>query len=290
MMDLKEVIKDAFKYIGKKEIHVQELAEYIKSSVAEYSEEDIDVLKSKINAKLASDVKRIVNGAKKDNPNSTFVKVKNGKKGFKKGIYALRVKKPKPNPIPLPAKEKSKIDDLQSGGASNKRSNDLDTLLTPVKIGEGVTKAHIGKGGEFAVISELIFRGFNANIMNIDDGVDIVASKEKEGKFFLIQVKTTVLLDGKFSVNISRNSYDKYNSSNMFYVVVLRIERDNLPQNHFLVFNSFDIEKFVSTGLAGNDNKYYSMTFTQWGGHLYIISKGKQGEIDFHLNNWNWIK
>lgn len=287
-MDLKEVIKNAFTYIGKKEIHVQELAEYIKNSVADYKEEDIDVLKSKINAKLAADVKCTVKGEKKDNPNSTFIKVKNGRKGFKKGVYALRVKKPAPNPLPIQSKEKNDNIGMQSK-IQFKRSDD-NPIILPVKTNDDVTKTHIGKGGEFAVISELIFRGFNANIMSIDDGIDIVASKEKEGKFYLIQVKTTVLTDGKFCVNISRNSYDKYNYQNMFYAIVLRIEKDNLPQNQFIIFHSHDIERLVSTGLAGNDNKYYSMTFTQWEGHLYIVRKGKQDRIDYYLNNWNLIK
>ena len=287
-MDLKEVIKNAFTYIGKKEIHVQELAEYIKNSVADYKEEDIDALKSKINAKLAADVKCTVKGEKKDNPNSTFVKVRNGRKGFKKGVYALRVKKPVPNPLPIQPKEKNDNIGMQSK-IQFKRSDD-NPIILPVKTNDDVTKTHIGKGGEFAVISELIFRGFNANIMSIDDGIDIVASKEKEGKFYLIQVKTTVLTDGKFCVNISRNSYDKYNYQNMFYAIVLRIEKDNLPQNQFIIFHSHDIERLVSTGLAGNDNKYYSMTITQWEGHLYIVRKGKQDRIDYYLNNWNLIK
>ncbi|MBI2355705.1 MAG: hypothetical protein HYV13_00680 [Candidatus Doudnabacteria bacterium] len=45
-----------------------------------------------------------------------------------------------------------------------------------------------GKGGEAAVMSELLFRGFNANILPVDYGVDIAAIKE--ARTYLIQVKT----------------------------------------------------------------------------------------------------
>lgn len=50
-------------------------------------------------------------------------------------------------------------------------------------------KIFYGKGGEFSVVSELLFRGYNASIMSVDEGIDITASKGD--KFFFIQVKTS---------------------------------------------------------------------------------------------------
>ena len=48
---------------------------------------------------------------------------------------------------------------------------------------------YVGKAGEYRVVSELIFRGYNANIISVDDGIDIVATKND--KLFNIQVKTS---------------------------------------------------------------------------------------------------
>lgn len=46
-VDLKEIIKDAFKYLGKKEIHVNELSDYIKSAIPEYKDVEIDIIRKK---------------------------------------------------------------------------------------------------------------------------------------------------------------------------------------------------------------------------------------------------
>ena len=54
---------------------------------------------------------------------------------------------------------------------------------------KGLSTQNIGKGGEHAVISELLFSGFNAGIMAIDDGIDVVALKKST--LFQFQVKTS---------------------------------------------------------------------------------------------------
>lgn len=287
-MELKEVLKDAFKYIGKKEVHVNELTSYVRDFVAEYKNENFEKLKSKINAKLSNDMKRIVNGKNVENKNSTFVK------GAKRGIYMLRRERIAANPI-SPDKPK-----LPKGKNMNSKSLFPDSLKespTPLplyenelNVFEGLSTSQIGKGGEFSVVSELLFRGFNANMMTVDDGVDITAAKEKDGKFFLIQVKTTSLVDDSFQVNIDKNSYSRYNVANMYYVVVVRFIKDKRPQNQYLIFNSYDIEKMVSIGLIGESQKYYSLKFKQWNGDIYLVRQGKNDCVSFHLNNWSWIK
>lgn len=54
---------------------------------------------------------------------------------------------------------------------------------------EQISTQYVGKAGEHFVVSELLFRGYNASIMNVDEGLDIVATKE--GKLYNIQVKTS---------------------------------------------------------------------------------------------------
>lgn len=56
-----------------------------------------------------------------------------------------------------------------------------------IKIESGYT----GRGGEHLVCSELLFRGFNASIMSVDVGMDIIATKDH--RLFSIQVKTSNL-------------------------------------------------------------------------------------------------
>lgn len=46
----------------------------------------------------------------------------------------------------------------------------------------------LGKAGEYAVMSELLFWGYNVSLMAVDQGIDLVTSKN--GRYHHIQVKT----------------------------------------------------------------------------------------------------
>lgn len=291
-IDLRDVLINAFKYINKKEIHVNELATYVKNFVSDYSNMDIEDVRKKVCAKLSADVKLI-------SREPTFTKVKNKKNGYKKGVYSLRVIKEKPNPIEPDKKMKNVIKgggndntlfDYKTNDVNNKNECKQNDFEHKLNVFNGLSTAQIGKGGEFATVSELLFRGFNATSMTVDDGVDIAAAREKEGKFFFIQVKTTSCVEDAFQVNIDKNSYARYNVSNMYYIIVIRFVKDNEFQNKYLIFNSFDIEKMVSRDLVGDSQKYYSMRFKMWNGGIHIIRQGKSDDVTFHLNNWGWIK
>ena len=60
---------------------------------------------------------------------------------------------------------------------------------------EKISTQYIGKGGEHLVVSELLFKGYNASIMSVDEGMDIVATKED--RLYNIQVKTST--ENKFN-------------------------------------------------------------------------------------------
>lgn len=61
--------------------------------------------------------------------------------------------------------------------------------------GNFLNSTYTGTAGECAVISELLFNGYNANRMMIDDGVDIIAVKDNV--YYYVQVKTTSIKDGR---------------------------------------------------------------------------------------------
>lgn len=280
-VDLKDVIKNAFVYIGKKELHVNEITRYVKDMVKEFNEIDIDTLRKKVNTVLASDVKL-------KTKSHTFERVKNGRGSYKKGLYSLYVIKEKENPINPDSKknkknEKGLFDSEQSSETKNK-------VYINSNIFNGLSTQQIGKSGEYAVVSELLFRGFNATPMTVDDGVDIAASVASKGKFFFIQVKTTSCINDSFETKIDKDSYARYNMSNMYYIIVIRFIKDSIPINQYLIFNSYDIEKMVSRDLVGNNQNTYTMRFKMWNGGIYIVRQGKDDDVTFHLNNWSWIK
>ena len=138
-------------------------------------------LTKKVGAVLAADVK-------KKRAKASFAKVK-GKYGkYKKGFYRLK-KRPNIKPKPTPAPK-------------------VSSLFT-------------GKAGEAAVISELLFYGYNVSAMTVDDGIDLIA--EKQNNYFHIQVKTANPSEsGRFGFKIMRSSFKTNHSGQTFYIFVLR--------------------------------------------------------------------
>jgi hypothetical protein len=83
---------------------------------------------------------------------------------------------------------------------------------------------YVGSAGEHSVLSELLFRGYNASIMSVDEGLDIVATKNN--KLFNIQVKTS-----------NENKFNKY------VYDIRKIFFDALPDNPDLTLD--DIETSI---------------------------------------------
>lgn len=206
-----QVARDILKNSGLKGLHVQSIAEI---AVAQNKNMGLTVeeFQKKVQVALSGNLK-----LKATKPSFMAVKQTKGpRKGKpKQGWYRLKVERASPvsKTVYLPQAHKS----------------------------------FIGKAGEYAVMSELLFWGFNASIMTVDDGIDIVANKDN--KFFHIQVKTATRQEnGKYSFTINQTSFKRYDTTNVFYVFVLR---DGL-KNEFIIIPSGQIKYFVKTGkIAG---------------------------------------
>jgi hypothetical protein len=145
--------------------------------------------------------------------------------------------------------------------------------ILPTGDGAPNPTAFLGKAGEYAVMSELLFWGFNPSIMTVDDGIDIVASKSS--KFYHIQVKTaTQQKDGKYLFTISRSSFAKYNAYNVFYVFVLRKNMEN----KFIIIPNIQIRIYVDQGIISGVQKL-SLTIIENTKKHYILN----GETDITM-------
>lgn len=169
---------------------------------------NIDNLPDKISAVLSTDTRK--SGTK-----SSFSKIKNKSGGFKRGLYRLK-RKPVVTPQPtIPPK---------------------------------VTSQYTGKAGETAVISELLFYGFNASGMAVDDGIDVIAGKDN--KFFHIQVKTANPSEsGAFGFSIKKSSFTAKHSSQTFYIFVLREHDSSRYFNDYLILPSHQIQQLTTAGI-----------------------------------------
>lgn len=142
-----------------------------------------------------------------------------------------------------------------------------------------------GKGGEHLVCSELLFRGFNASIMSVDVGMDIVAVKKN--RLYGVQVKTSNL--NKFNMyafDIRKVSFERHSNGNVFYIFVLRGEQEN----HFLILPFHEIEKKVHEKaiLEIVNGKRYRVTIKFRDNKIFLGNK--EHEMGYFLDNWDVIK
>ena len=198
-----EVVREILKGAGLKGMHVDDIAA---AAVSQNKNMGLagDEFSRRIQGALAANLK-----LKTQKP--SFAKVEGSKKGqFKRGWYRVKVERQvsPTGPIEPPETEKS----------------------------------FLGKAGEMAVISELLFWGYNASAMLVDSGIDVVASKG--GKYFHIQVKTATESAGKFYFSIRNSSFQQNHNSSMFYVFVLRQKLDC----EFVIIPSSYMQALVAGG------------------------------------------
>lgn len=256
-MTIKELSEEVLNK-NEKAMHVGDIARQA-ISMNLTTEKNIEKLTTKISASLANDILHNKN-------NSNFRRVKNKKGGYKKGIYRLK------------RKTKSQTEKL---------IRKITTNTQYVK--PQVSTTYIGKGGECAVLSELLFNGYNANIMTVDEGIDIVASKDD--KFFYIQVKTTYIKKERLNLpSIKFYRFNQYDKQNTFYIIVLRYYTESNPRNEFLLFRSSDIEKYLATDKIKKENENISMTIKFEEGKILLCNGKNYESIDYHFNNFEIIK
>ncbi len=182
------------------------------------------------------------------NKAAQFSKVPNKKGGYKKGIYRLK-----------PMKSRKM------------------TAVAPK-----VETAFTGAAGEFAVLSELLFWGFNASKMTVDDGIDVVASKK--GKYFHIQVKTANgALDKPYQASVRSKSFQ--HSTNVFYVIVLRTYSSKRYINDFVIFSSGEIHQLIAKGVLKN-SATISLRIRLEKGRYWL---GKNYDVTHNVNNWDCL-
>lgn len=140
---------------------------------------------------------------------------------------------------------------------------------------------YIGTAGECAVMSELMFRGYNANRMMIDEGVDIVATKDN--LYYYIQVKTVALKEGRVYCQIPRYRFDQYVSNQIRYIIVARTDNKNM----YFMFDPKEIEKGIYGRYinATDDVIYIKIKFHPISGTPYLYDE-KELDASYNMDNF----
>lgn len=148
-----------------------------------------------------------------------------------------------------------------------------------------VDSSYIGKAGEYLVCSELLFRGFNASIMSVDTGIDIVATKES--RLYGIQVKTARL--NKFNTyvfDVRKVSFERHNNGGTFYIFVLHSEN----KTNFLILPYLEVERKVHDRaiLEVGHGLRYRINIKFRNNNVYLGTM--EHEMNYFLNNWSAVK
>lgn len=119
--------------------------------------------------------------------------------------------------------------------------------------------------------------------MSVDEGIDIVSTKND--RLYNIQVKTANEKYGKYVSDMNINSYQKHNSSNTFYIFVLRGNEEN-----FLILPYVEVQKNIDQKniLVVDHGKRYRANITLRDGKLYLGNL--KNDVTYFKNNWNLIK
>ena len=229
-------------------IHVDDIA---KAIIAKYPNTLVtpEVLSQKISAVLSSEVK-------KPSAKSLFTKPKNNAGGFRRGVYRLKAVK--------------------------------KSVLKTFKVPEQpkVSSQFTGKAGEYAVMSELLFFGFNVSAMTVDDGIDIVASKADS--YFHIQVKTSnTSAQSKYHFKITKRAFGSKDAASTFYVLVMRLNEDARNICEYLVLPSSEIRRLVDKSVI-RDGESMSIAVDRERGSRFILNGIE--DVRWALNRFDNIK
>lgn len=176
----------------------------------------------------------------------------------------------------------------------NEQKDVLEIELKPDRISEELSSTeeveveggYVGRAGEHAVLSELLFRGYNASLMAVDTGIDILATRNNE--VFNIQVKTRNIsrTHRAFFFNLRIASFERHNAGRTFYIFILRVKN----KLDFLILPLHELERFIEqefVHVVGN-GKLYRITIRKRQGRIYIGRK--ENNVSYYLNRWGIIK
>ncbi|MBU0488233.1 MAG: hypothetical protein KKA07_08490 [Bacteroidetes bacterium] len=232
-----------------KEMHISEIAA---KAHAYFPTFEIKKLENAINQAISNDIR--------NNRKSPFKRV-TGKKGRnKKGCFQLKRKRKTPEERVA-------------------RSVSTSTFVNREELGD-VNDNFKGKAGEYAVISELLFRGYNAGMVAIDEGIDVIAFKDE--KVFNIQVKTRTYKSSAVSFTIDYDKHKTNSELKVFYVVVIRYKpkRDQRVRSEFLVFHPRDIDNIFRDSIQKKEKLKFRISIEDGS----FILNGQN--VNSHLNDF----
>lgn len=137
----------------------------------------------------------------------------------------------------------------------------------------------MGKAGEYRVMSELLLRGYSANFVEPDDGVDISGRNSRSQ--FEIQVKTATRKNDNYIMTIKKRPFESKYGPQMYYVFVLRDPDNRLD---FVTLSSKDIRKRLRNGDMTENKAGYQARFSKKGDKVFLGAH----DVTQYRNDWDF--
>lgn len=175
------------------------------------------------------------------------------KKRFKGGLKAFAIKYSEQAKELVKEKEFSERRATISGKASIITSYEKEMSKV---LG---SRFYNGKAAEYLTIAELLFRGYNAQILPVDEGLDVFAVRNKT--LYLIQVKHTEYNKPSESglIQLTVSSLEKNRGVNVFYLLVL--SRKEPSQRDFLILPFFKVDELIKNGTIKQESDAKHISF-----------------------------
>ncbi len=149
---------------------------------------------------------------------------------------------------------------------------------------------YMGKAGECAVMGELLFHGYNVNNMMVDEGIDLVASKNNI--FYYIQVKTkNVEEQNRFYFQIKQDRFDTFVGTQIRYFLVARCKFNNEERNIYFMFGNNDILRLrqynvIPEPASETSNLSLKIEYDTRTGKAYMYDGKYREDVSFYMNNF----
>lgn len=142
-----------------------------------------------------------------------------------------------------------------------------------------------GRAGQLAVMSELLWRGWNAAIPQVDVGDDIFVVKDEEGTFYRVQVKTATGTDRRYGCSgqytLPLQQLRTPRTPDLIYVLTVRYEEEWAD---FLILSRQDLLSQYETAGIGTSSES-GITLTIQFRRQTVTCSGS--DLSTFRNNWD---
>lgn len=146
---------------------------------------------------------------------------------------------------------------------------------------------YYGIAAENLAVSELLYRGYESYLINVDLGLDVMA--QKNGKTYYFQVKNISFDNSNTrTIPITASSYIRNKSNNVYYFFIMQIEF----MRNYIIIPQFKLQEWEQKNLIKTkEQEKINLTFVKKDEHFSIKFEASSELLDAYLNEkgWNYL-